>query len=71
MNNNEILKKLIEQYGLEKAIMFCEMNVDVYNMMYMDAIEVPLENEELMYEYDYQRYWWKEALNELTQPVEL
>lgn len=62
---NNILKQLIADYGLEKTISFCEMSAFVYGEMYKDICDNPMDNQELVYEYDYQRWRWQQTLDEL------
>lgn len=68
MDNSErtIVEQLIALYGIEKTISFCEMNVFVYGKMYEEICQRTMDNQELIYEYDYQHWRWQQTLNELT-----
>lgn len=61
-----IVERLISLYGLEQTITFADMNAFVYGEMYKEISEHPMDNQELIYEYDYQQYWWKKVYNDLT-----
>ncbi len=62
MFNQEILDKIITQYGPFKAMEFCEILSTFYDIKY-NACKTP----ECQEEYDYERDWWNEASNTLKQ----
>ena len=66
MNNSEIELELIQHFGLEKTIMYCEMCAFMYNKMYEDVMErCPEINQQFAFDYD--RDWWKSKGEELTK----
>jgi hypothetical protein len=55
-NNRDILELIMEEYGADKAALFCEMVAMMYDIKYNAAKELdPLS------EYDFERTWWIEA----------
>ena len=66
MNNSELELELIQHFGLEKTIMYCEMCAFMYNKMYEDVMErCPEINQQFAFDYD--RDWWKSKCEELTK----
>ena len=67
MNNDEIELELIQRFGLDKTIMFCEMVSIMFDMMYAHAITY--KDEDDVCDYDFDRDWWKDKHNELIKRV--
>ncbi len=69
MKNSEIELELLNKYGLEKTILYCEMTSYMYGLMYEDIMEVqPKLN--LDFAFDYEANWWKEKHDELIKIME-
>jgi hypothetical protein len=66
MKNKNIVEQLIDKYGLEKTITFCEMNILVYTEMCKELSSPLFDDDELAIEYDYQIFKWTKILNDLT-----
>lgn len=64
MYNQDVLNKIIDKYGLEKATEFCEIVATMYDIKY-NAIK-KLNN---LTEYDYERIWWNDAYVELKKEI--
>jgi hypothetical protein len=60
MYNKEILKELIRRYGVEKTIIFCEME-SVRNSL----LQLTTKEEDGPTEFEFERNWWKENGEEL------
>lgn len=71
MNNSEIEVALIQRFGLEKTIYFCEMASVMYEMMYKDVMSRHFKDDVCDYSFDAQ--WWKdkgvELKNRMNGPV--
>ena len=66
MNNSEIELELIQHFGLEKTIAYCEMNAFMYNLMYEDIMERAPEMN-MNFAFDYEAKWWREKGEELIK----
>jgi hypothetical protein len=66
MNNDELELELIQHFGLEKTIMYCEMNAFMYNKLYEDVMERAPELN-MNFAYDYEAKWWTEKHDELIK----
>jgi len=62
MNNSIIELELIQHFGLDKTISFCEMVSMMYDIMHNDVVERGLATE---FGYDFDRDWWKQKYSEL------
>jgi len=66
MCNREILEKIIEEFGVEKATQFCEIAATMYDIKYNAAKELdPLS------EFDFERVWWLDKFIELNKELEI
>ena len=64
MNNSEIELELIQHFGLDKTIDFCEMNAFLYDLLYKEHCEnCPKDITDL----DYDAEWWKIKHDELLK----
>lgn len=65
MFNRQILESLIEEYGVDKTAIFCEMAAMMYDIKYKACKE-----KEPLTEFDFERVWWIEASLALhEQPI--
>lgn len=62
MNNSEIELELLQHYGLEKTIAFCEMTSFMYKLLYDDCKKT---NPAEVCDFDYEVEWWAKKANEL------
>lgn len=62
MNNSELELELIQHFGLDKTIVYCEMVSFMYDLMCNDYME---NNPGEPCDFDYERQWWKSKYNEL------
>lgn len=54
--NEEVVKMLLAQYGLEKTQLFCEMQAQVFEMEHQEAFDDAF----------YENKWWKDKANQLS-----
>lgn len=66
MYNSDILGKIIEEFDIEKAAIFCEVAALMYDIKYNAS-----KDEHSLSEYDYERDWWSKAYIELTREINL
>lgn len=64
MYNQDILNKIIDVVGLEKATEFCEIVSLMYDIKYNAS-----NNIAALDEYDYERDWWAQAYIELKREI--
>lgn len=60
MYNNEILKKIVEEFGPVQAYLFCKMEARRMELMCQNGSSL-----DDMYDF----YWWKSAYNELDEKL--
>lgn len=80
MNNSEIELELMQRFGLEKTVYFCEMASIMYDMMHKDVMKRHHDNLELglfkddICDYNFDADWWKnkhvELKNRMNGPVQ-
>jgi len=56
MFNRQILESLIEEYGVEKAAIFCEIAAMMYDIKYQAS-----KKKDPLTEFDFERMWWIES----------
>ena len=62
MLNEQFLQEVIWTHGVEKAIIFCQLESDKYNKMFNETVAGdPIEHQEMQYERD----WWAERAEKL------
>ncbi len=66
MYNEEILKKIVDQFGLENATSFCQVASTMYDIKYNAC-----KSKECFTEYDYERDWWHQAYLKLSKEIEV
>jgi hypothetical protein len=66
MYNEEILVKIIDQFGLEEATKFCEIASTMYDIKFGAC-----KNEQCFTEYDFERSWWKDAETKLKTKINI
>lgn len=64
MYNQDVLNKIIDVVGIEKATEFCEIVALMYNIKYNAC-----KNKDVLCEYDYERDWWSNAYLELKKDL--
>jgi hypothetical protein len=62
MYNTEILEKIVDEFGKEKATEFCNIVSVMYDIKYNAC-----KNKSGLCEYDYERDWWNNAYVELKK----
>jgi hypothetical protein len=70
MSNNEIELELIQHFGLEKTIAYCEMTAFMFGLLYEDVMEEQPELN-LNFAYYYEAKWWIEKHDELIKKLSL
>lgn len=63
MTNSEIEVTLIQQFGLEATIKYCEMTAHVYSMLHDEVAKSEYDE----YDYGYDAKWWRDKATELKQ----
>ncbi len=66
MYNQDLLNKIIDQFGIDKATEFCNIVSVMYDIKYNAC-----DTEACINEYDYERQWWNEAYVELIKDVKI
>jgi len=62
MFNEDFVKDVINNHGVNQAIIYCEINSDKYNKLFNEMIAGdPIDHQELQYERD----WWAERAERL------
>jgi hypothetical protein len=64
MYNQDVLNKIIDVVGTEKATQFCEIAALMYDIKYNAC-----KAQDGLCEYDYERDWWANAFIELKKDV--
>lgn len=62
MYNQELLKKMTKQFGVEKVTQFAEMVSFMYDFLYEDA---KMNGSDEPIEYEFERDWWQNKFDEL------
>jgi len=62
MYNQEMLEKIVAQFGTDRAIEFCEIASVMYDIKFNAC-----KDSDCKAEYDYERDWWLEAGISLKQ----
>jgi hypothetical protein len=50
--NNDIIKKIAEQFGLVRAQEFCKMEAYKYELLYKDSPTYPYDDPQTTYKYE-------------------
>lgn len=66
MYNHDILNKVIDAYGIQKAAEFCEITALVYEIKYTACKE-----KDPLTEFDFERVWWRDAAIELNRELNI
>jgi len=66
MYNTEILNKIIEKHGIDKATTFCEIVATMYDIKYNAA-----KTKDNLTEFDYERDWWNNAFIEMNKDIKI
>jgi hypothetical protein len=64
MYNEDVLKKLIMDFGEMQAMLFCRMESARNAYLFEDCIKNKSDDE--CKEFDFERDWWKEAEKKLS-----
>lgn len=67
MYNEEVLKKLMQDFGEANTILFCKMESAKYTYLFKDCLEKGEDN--TCTQYDFERDWWKLAEENLNKNV--
>jgi hypothetical protein len=67
MYNEELLKKLMQDFGEANTILFCKMESAKYTYLFQDCLEKGEDN--TCTQYDFERDWWKMAETNLNKTV--
>ena len=66
--NDDVKDRIILDYGIDKAIEFCEMTSKMYKMMHDDLVKKGYSEMALtLFQYDYESEWWKNKYVELKE----
>lgn len=66
MYNQEVLNKIIDVVGLEKATDFCEIVSLMYDIKYNAS-----KSKDALCEFDFERDWWANAFIELKRDLRI
>lgn len=66
MYNRDILAKIIDEFDIDKATIFCEVVALMYDIKYTAC-----KSEQCLTEYDYERDWWNKAYLELNKKINI
>jgi hypothetical protein len=67
MYNEELLKKLMQDFGEANAALFCKMESAKYTYLFQDCLEKGEDN--TCTQYDFERDWWKMAETNLNKTI--
>jgi hypothetical protein len=66
MYNEELLNKVIDKFGIERAKEFCEVTSMLYDIKYTAC-----KTQDCLTEYDFEREWWLNAYNKLNKDIKI
>ena len=66
MYNQQVLDLIVEEYGVEKSALFCEIAAMMYDIKYNAVKKL-----EPLSEYDFERVWWLDTYIELNKELEI
>lgn len=69
MNKEDLLKKLISDFGEIHALLFCRMESAKYAYLFEDCVKSGEDT--ICTQYDYERDWWKEAEMKLDKNIKI
>lgn len=67
MYNEELLRKLIADFGESNAIIYCKMESAKNAYLFDECVKNGEDN--TCTQYDYERDWWKDAENKLIENI--
>lgn len=67
MFNEEVLKKLISDFGELNAMLYCKMESAKNAYLFEHCIKNELDNS--CTQYDFERDWWKDAENKIKNNI--
>lgn len=69
MCNEELLRKLIADFGESNAIIYCKMESAKNAYLFDECVKNDDVEKNQCFAYDYERDWWKDAENKLIQNI--
>jgi hypothetical protein len=67
MYNEDVLKKLIIDFGEQQAMLYCKLESAKNSYLFENCIKSGEDN--TCTQYDYERDWWKDAENKLSENI--
>lgn len=67
MYNEDVLKRLIMDFGEQSAIIYCKLESAKNAYLFENCIKNGEDN--TCTQYDYERDWWKDAENKLSENI--
>jgi hypothetical protein len=69
MFNEDVLKKLISDFGEIPAMLYCKMESARNSYLFEECVKTGADN--TCTQYDYERDWWKDAENKLSDNIKI
>lgn len=69
MFNEDVLKKLISDFGEIQAALYCRMESAKNSYLFEDCVKSGADN--TCTQYDYERDWWKNAEKKLSDNIKI
>jgi hypothetical protein len=67
MYNEDVLKKLIIDFGEQQAMLYCKLESAKNSYLFENCIKSGEDN--TCTQYDYERDWWKNAETKLSENI--
>jgi hypothetical protein len=67
MYNEDVLKKLIIDFGEQQAMLYCKLESAKNSYLFENCIKSGEDN--TCTQYDYERDWWKDAETKLSENI--
>jgi hypothetical protein len=65
MYNEDLVQVVIDKYGRQQALIYCQIEYDKNDMIYRELKSSKKVPQMDIYEVSYERQWWEERLKKL------
>lgn len=65
--NKEIIDKLVQEFGVAHASLFCTMEARKYQLLQEECIRI--RNVDVCDAFDYEASWWKQQAEQLNPEI--
>jgi hypothetical protein len=63
MLNKELFDNLLQEFGVEKTLIYCEMEAKKYELLQKRCVE--MRSVDVCNAFDYEASWWKQQCEQL------